>query len=348
MSTRIVIGSGSHAFGRGLADCLERDEDLTVVGIFDDTAEVVRAASLERPDLVALELDLPKAGGEEATRLIMRDRRTRVVVLVAHDERRSPRAQAALAAGAVGVVPRSAVSLDAPNSAAADALRRRFRRLAATRLGSGPAPAPPTTPTGVGTDRLRSPPGARRRAVIGICASTGGPGALLRVLHHLPADFELPVLVVQHLGDGFIDGLVRWLDGEVPLRVRIASDGDPIEPGIRLAPDGAHLKLGPSRLELDRTTVCGAHRPSGDVLLSSLADSAGAGAVAVVLTGMGRDGAAGLAKVAAAGGRTIAQDESTSTIYGMPRAAAEVGARTILPLDAIGPELLALRVIGRS
>ncbi len=245
-------------------------------------------------------------------------------------------------------MPRSAVSLDAPDSAAADALRRRFRRLAAARVGGGPAPAPRITPVGVGTGRPDLPPGARRRAVIGICASTGGPGALLRVLHHLPADFEVPVLVVQHLGDGFIDGLVRWLDAEVPLPVRIASDEDPIEPGIILAPDGAHLKLGPSRLELDRTTVCGAHRPSGDVLLSSLAASAGAGAVAVVLTGMGRDGAAGLAEVAAAGGMTIAQDESTSAIYGMPRAAAELGARMILPLDAIGPELLALRANGRS
>ena len=140
MSVRILIGSSSHAFGRGLADCLERDDDLTVVGIFDDTAGVLRGTARERPDLVALELDLPKAGGEEATRRIARDHRTRVVMIVGHDERRSVRADAALAAGAVGVVPRSAVSLDAPDSPAADALRHRFRRLAAARLGGDPVP----------------------------------------------------------------------------------------------------------------------------------------------------------------------------------------------------------------
>jgi two-component system chemotaxis response regulator CheB len=102
------------------------------------------------------------------------------------------------------------------------------------------------------------------------------------------------------------------------------------------------------RLELDRVTVCGAHRPSGDELLSSLARSAGAGAVAVVMTGMGRDGAAGMAEVGAAGGTTIAQDEASSAIYGMPHAAAELGAEMILPLDAIGPELLALSRNRRS
>lgn len=341
MSARIVIGAGSHAFGRGLADCLERDGDLTVVGIFGDTAGVLRGTELERPDLVALELDLPKSGGEETTRRIMREHRTRVVVIVAHDERDSLRADAALAAGAVGIVPRSAVSLDAPDSATADALRRRFRRLAAVRH-DGDAVAVRPVVTGAGPAPPISTRARRRSEVVGICVSTGGPAALVRVLRHLPADFEVPVLIVQHMGVGFIDGLARWLDAEVPVEVRVASAGEALGPGVRLAPDGAHLKLGRRRLELDHATVHGAHRPSGDVLLSSLAAAAGAGAVAVVMTGMGSDGAAGLADVAAAGGRTIAQDEASSTIYGMPRAAAELGAQSILPLDAIGPELAAL------
>jgi two-component system chemotaxis response regulator CheB len=342
MSARIVIGSSSSSFGRGLAECLERDGDMTVVGIFDDTAGVVRGAELWRPDLVALELGLPKAGGAAATRLIMRAHRTRVVLIVAHDERGSERADTGLAAGAVAVVPRSAVSLDSPDSATADALRRRFRRLAASRLGGDCARTEAPTDGLAEPPSIRQPREARRAEVVGICVSTGGPGALVRVLRHLPAGFELPVLVVQHMGDGFIDGLASWLNDEVPLNVQVASAGAPLECGVRLAPAGAHLKLQGSRLALDRITVCGAHRPSGDVLLSSLARSVGAGAVAVVMTGMGRDGAAGLAEVASAGGRTIAQDEASSTIYGMPRAAAEAGARMILPLDAIGPELAAL------
>jgi two-component system chemotaxis response regulator CheB len=348
MSTRILIGSNTRTFGRGLAECLERDGDMTVVGIFDDTVGVLRGAELERPDLVALELGLPTAGGAEATRLIMRDHRTRVALIVAHDERGSERARAALAAGAVALVPRSAVSLDSPDSATADALRRRFRELAGTQLGGDCAHRQALTPGGAGAPAIRRPRGPRPAEVVGICVSTGGPGALVRVLHHLPADFALPVLVVQHMGDGFIDGLASWLDDEVPLPVRVASAGAPLESGVRLAPDGAHLKLQGRRLELDAVTVCGAHRPSGDVLFSSLARFVGAGAVAVVMTGMGRDGAAGLAEVASAGGRTIAQDEASSTIYGMPRAAAELGARMILPLDAIGPELAALSANVRS
>jgi two-component system, chemotaxis family, protein-glutamate methylesterase/glutaminase len=343
MSARVVIGASSHAFGRGLADCLQRDDDLMVVGIFNDTAGVIRGTELERPDLVALELDLPKAGGEEATRLIMRDHHTtRVVMIVAHDERHSRRADAALAAGAIGVVPRSAVPLDAPDSATADALRHRFRRLASARLDGQASAARPATPPVIAPVQPPSVRAAHPPEVVGICVSTGGPAALASVLRHLPADFELPLLVVQHMGAGFTDGFVRWLDAEVPLEVRVACAGEPLQPGVRVAPDGAHLKLDGRRLKLDRTTVSGAHRPSGDVLLSSLARSAGAGAVAVVMTGMGRDGAAGLANVAAAGGRTIAQDEASSTIYGMPRAAAELGARKILSLDAIGPELLTL------
>jgi two-component system chemotaxis response regulator CheB len=344
MSARILIGSSSHAFGRGLGDCLERDGDMTVVRIVGDSDSIVREAGLKRPDLVALELDLPPGGGEDATRRIMRLSRTRVVLIVAHDELHSRRADAALAAGAVAVVPRSAVSLDSPDSPMAEALRDRFRRLASAL----PSSDPPPTAAGARSPPLRPRHGRRHAEVVGICASTGGPSALVQVLQHLPASFGLPVLVVQHIGDGFTDGLASWLDAAVPLPVRVACANEPLEPGIRLAPAGAHLKLEAGRLELDRVTVCGAHRPSGDVLLSSLARSAGAGAVAVVMTGMGRDGAAGLAEVGAAGGITIAQDKASSTIYGMPHAAAELGAEMILPLDAIGPELLALSRHARS
>jgi two-component system, chemotaxis family, protein-glutamate methylesterase/glutaminase len=182
-----------------------------------------------------------------------------------------------------------------------------------------------------------------RSEVVGICASTGGPRALLEVLERLPADYRIPILVVQHMTPGFTVGLVAWLDSELALPVRLACDDQQLAPGVWFAPDGAHLKLEPNRrLRLDVDTVLGNHRPSGDVLLSSLARAARAGAVAVVLTGMGCDGAAGLAAVAAGGGRTIAQDEQSSGIYGMPRAAAELGAKMVLAPAAIGDELAAL------
>jgi two-component system chemotaxis response regulator CheB len=184
---------------------------------------------------------------------------------------------------------------------------------------------------------------ATPREVIGICASTGGPRALSEVIGRLPADYGIPILVVQHMTPGFTAGLVAWLDRELALPVRLASDGQALAPGVWFAPDGAHLKLEMTRrLGLDADTIAGSHRPSGDVLFSSLARVAGAKAVAVVLTGMGCDGAEGLAAVAAAGGRTIAQDEQSSGIYGMPRVAAERGAKAVLAPAEIGDELAVL------
>ncbi|HZV75871.1 MAG TPA: CheB methylesterase domain-containing protein [Conexibacter sp.] len=167
---------------------------------------------------------------------------------------------------------------------------------------------------------------------IGICTSTGGPGVLAEILRELPADFMLPILIVQHIAAGFIDGLRQMLDDELALPVAMARDGAPLRPGVWLAPEDAHLTLTPSRrLALDHRTVAGPHRPSADLLLASLAAVLGAGAVAVVLTGMGRDGARGAAEIKAAGGLLLAQDEATSRIYGMPRAAVEAGARPLSP-----------------
>ncbi len=142
---------------------------------------------------------------------------------------------------------------------------------------------------------------------------------------------------------GFLDQMVAWLDRNLAPPIGLAQDGQQLAPGVWFAPDGTHLKLEATRrLRLDAHTSAGSHRPSGDVLLCSLARVAGANAVAVVLTGMGRDGAEGLAAVAAAGGATIAQDEHSSGVYGMPRAAAESGAKTVLSPEAIGDALAAM------
>lgn len=194
--------------------------------------------------------------------------------------------------------------------------------------------------------RARAGTGTRGEAV-GICASTGGPAVLAELLAALPADFPLPLLVVQHIANGFVDGLVRMLDDAVALSVAIARDGAPLAPGVWLAPEDAHLTITRSRrMQLDRTTVRGRHRPSADLLLESLADVLGAGAVAVVLTGMGRDGAQGTAAIEARGGVVFAQDEASSSIYGMPRAAVAAGARPLSP-RAIAGELSQLASLPR-
>ncbi|MDQ6751363.1 MAG: CheB methylesterase domain-containing protein, partial [Actinomycetota bacterium] len=185
---------------------------------------------------------------------------------------------------------------------------------------------------------------ARIARAVGIGASTGGPPALTTVLGALPADFPLPVLVVQHIAAGFSDALVHWLDRRLALPVGFATPDGLARPGVWFAPDDAHLRLDSSmRFVIDRETKRGAHRPSVDELLESLAASAGERAVGVVLTGMGRDGADGVEAIREAGGLVIAQDEETSAVFGMPRAAIESGADLVLPLDDVGPALRALR-----
>jgi two-component system chemotaxis response regulator CheB len=173
----------------------------------------------------------------------------------------------------------------------------------------------------------------------------GGPHALLELLGSLPRSFPIPILIAQHITIGFAEGLAQWLDASVPLPVQIGRAGELVERGVWLAPDDAHMLLDASgRLALRQGAPSEPNVPSGDVLLNSLAATVGRDAVAVVLTGMGHDGAEGTAAVRAAGGFTIAQDEATSVIYGMPRAAAEQGVDRILSLTEIGSELRKLTV----
>ena len=290
------------------------------------------------PDLVTMDLELPGMSGLEAVEQIMSSSPVPILVISSFAGRGSFKAAAALAAGALEVVAKDDLDLRDPMSPAAAAFRRRVQVLAGARVIKHPRAQ--LRPAG-----SASLPPIRSRAVvaIGIVASTGGPQALLTVLAALPGDFRVPLLVVQHIAAGFTEGLAIWLDEAAPLSVQLARAGDPLGPGVWIAPDGAHLFMRPDRtLMLDRHTEVGLHRPSGDVLLSSLADFAGAAAVGVILSGMGTDGAAGVDAIRAAGGVTIAQDEESSAIYGMPRAAAEHGVELVLPITEIAPTLLEL------
>ena len=178
---------------------------------------------------------------------------------------------------------------------------------------------------------------------LGIGASAGGPPALSAILPLLPRDFSLPVLVAQHLGDGFTGGFQRMLAGVSPLPVTVATGGAPCLPGrVYLAPEGRDLclVLGKGAPLLHTPPASSLHRPSADALFSSLADALGPRACGVVLSGMGDDGAAGLLKLLRAGGRTLAQDETTAAAFGMPRAARDLGAaEEFVPLQQLAARL---------
>jgi two-component system, chemotaxis family, protein-glutamate methylesterase/glutaminase len=336
---RVVICEDSKTYATALRRFLEHDSDIEVAGVFGTAEELLPALDRIDPDLVTMDLEMPGMGGLRAIEQIMGDRPVPILVLSEYAGKGSERAAEAMAAGALDAMPKTGLRLGEHEDVWANALRSRVKRIASIRLNRD-RPRDDDRPSPAPSDTVLESRAAR---VIGIGASTGGPPALLSVLRELPADFEVPVLVVQHIAPGFTRGLVSWLDSRVPLPVRIATAGVSGARGIWFAPDDAHLRLSASmRLSTDSKTRAGLHRPSLDALFASLAARAGEGAIGVVLTGMGRDGAHGVEAICKAGGLVIAQDEESSAVFGMPAAAIEAGADVVLPLAEVGAALASL------
>jgi two-component system chemotaxis response regulator CheB len=319
---------------------IEHDGLLDVIAVSRSAEDAIASVARLAPDLITMDIELPGMSGLDAVERIMGVAPVPILVLSGHVGPDSQASAAALAAGALDALPKDSVDLLDPGGASAAAFRRRLAMMSGMRVIRHPR--------GREQRPLERTNGATRQArAIGICSSMGGPHALLELLGSLPGSFAIPILIAQHITTGFADGLARWLDTSVPLPVQIGRDGATVERGVWLAPDDAHMLLEPSgTLALRQGTSSDRNVPSGDVLLCSLAETLGRDAVAVVLTGMGRDGADGTVAVRAAGGFTIAQDEATSAIYGMPRAAAERGVDRVLSLTDIGTELCNLTLKG--
>lgn len=334
---RVAVCEDSRTYAHALTRVLERDGDIEVVGVFETAEELLAAVGRLRPDLVTMDVELPGMNGVTATEHLMSTSPLPILMLSSHTRAGTQRAAAALAAGALDAVHKGTVPLGHSDGAETDGLRRLVRRLARARLRK-PGVRPPTEQAAQRWD-----PG-RGVEVIGVVASTGGPQALAEVVGGLPASFEIPLLIVQHIPPGFTEGLVGWLDGLSLLAVRLAADGQALAAGAWVAPDEAHLvvRAGSRRLGLDREGPAGLHRPSGDRLLTSMAAEFREGVVAVILTGMGRDGAEGVGAILAAGGTVIAESPTTAVVNGMPQAAVDRGADVILPLGEIPAALAAL------
>ena len=332
---RMLICEDSGVYAAALRRLLEYDGDICVAAVCTTAEEAIAALPAVRPDLITMDIELPGMDGLAAVEEIMSSAPLPILVLSAQVGHETDRAAAALAAGAVDALAKDDLDLRDPASPGGMAFRHRVKVLSRAQVIRHPRA------------RLRGGPPdlvhARRASAVGVCSSTGGPQILARLLEALPADYQVPVLVVQHIAPGFTDGLVRWLDHSVAVPVRLAEEGLVAGPGAWIAPEGAHLILAATgHMHLDRDTVRGRHRPSGDVLLDSIAASAGRTGVAVVLSGMGDDGASGAAAVRRCGGLAIAQDEATSAVYGMPKAAVDQGVDIVLPPDEIAACLLGL------
>jgi two-component system chemotaxis response regulator CheB len=332
---RVLMCEDSRVYAAALRRMLEYDGDITVAAVCATAQEAIAALPRIRPDLITMDLELPGMDGLKAVEEIMSIRPLPILVLSAHIGARSDKAAAALAAGALDALAKDDLDLRDPAAVAGAAFRRRVKVLSRARVIRHLRPGLKVGPDARGL--------ARRSSVIGVCASTGGPQILARLLEALPADYRIPLLVVQHIGAGFAEGLACWLDQSVRLPVAIAEDGARASPGAWIAPAGAHLKLtATGQLFLDRRTVVGRHRPSGDALFESIARAVGAAGVAIVLSGMGADGAAGAASVRRCGGLAIAQDRESSAVYGMPKAAIDLGVNVVLSPGEIAAALLAL------
>jgi two-component system, chemotaxis family, protein-glutamate methylesterase/glutaminase len=334
---RVLICEDSLVYATALRRMLEYDGDITVVAVCATAEEAIAALPSVQPDLVTMDIELPSLDGLQAVGQIMGLRPLPILVLSSHVGPGSDKAAAALAAGALDAVAKDGLDLRDRAGAAGAAFRHRVKVLSRARVIRHPRALLGGTPGGV--------PGPPHRAsVIGLCGSTGGPQVLACLLEGLPAGYPIPMLVVQHISAGFTEGLARWLDQSVPLAVGIAEDGACPAPGVWIAPEGSHLTLATSgRLSLGRQTVAGRYRPSGDVLLGSIAAVAGNTGVGVVLSGMGSDGAAGAAAVRGRGGLAIAQDQESSAVYGMPKAAIDLGVDLVLSPGGIAACLLGLR-----
>jgi two-component system chemotaxis response regulator CheB len=330
-TVRAIICADFPAYATALRRTLEHDGDIEVALVCGSAEEAIAALPEVKPDLVTMDMRLPGMGGLQAVEEIMSSRPLPIVVLLTTTVDRHEKAAAALAAGALDAIGKDDLGLGDPASSAAAAFRQRVRTLSHAHVIRHPRA------------RLRSPGRKHYASVIGVCASAGGPQALARVLAALPADYPIPILVVQHIAAGFTAGLTKWLNHLAGLPVALAPDGEQVTAGVWIAPEQAHLTLSVAgRFRLDTETAAGRHRPSGDVLLSSIAAAAGPAAVAVVLSGMGSDGTVGAAEVLRRGGIAMAQDEQSSAIFGMPRSAIDHGVDHVLSPTGIASYLLRL------
>lgn len=333
---RVLIVDDSRLLRRGLRAILEAS-GIVVVGECASGAEALGKVASLRPDVVTVDLDMPELDGLGTVERIMAEHPTPILVVTGDARFRGLDGHfEALLRGAIDLMHKPA-SVD---PAAPDCVRlvERIRAVARVSVGarsSTPRPPQPTTlPQLPVTARAV---GAACPALVAIGASTGGPGALRAVLGGLGADLPVPVVVVQHMAEEFAEGFVTWLQTQVAIPIREATVGTRVRPGhAYIALRGPHVRIGADGLLACAAGRPNPHRPSIDVLFSSVAHGWGKRSIGILLTGMGDDGAAGLAALSTEGALTIAQNEATSVVFGMPAAAIERGAaKLVLPLEAI-------------
>ena len=320
---RVVVVDDSETARSLLVAILQNAAGIEVVGTGSTGEDAVELARRLRPDVISMDVVMPRMNGLEATQHIMRETPTPIVIVAGTGTWAAQDLTfRALRAGALTVVRKPGLS----DPETCDKVVQTIRLMASVPVVHHWRAATEDRPHGAPEVPLAAWEGVAGRdiRVIGIASSTGGPSALAAVLGPLPADFPIPVLVVQHITPSFVVGLAAWLGRETPLRVSVAAHGDIAQPGtVLLAPDGYHMQVNARQVvELSKAPPYKGLRPSANYLFRSMVRPYGPRALGVVLTGMGDDGAEGLEALHQAGGLTLAQDEESCVVYGMPREAA--------------------------
>ncbi len=340
---RVLVVDDSALMRKLIPIILERDPDIEVIGTAMDGAFALRKIAELHPDVVTLDLEMPRMDGIETLRTIMRNAPLPVIVFSTHSKEGAYSTFKALALGAIDFVAK-------PKEAAAGHLDpiayQLIEKIKVAKRAGGRKALPLPQAEVAAPAKKRTHVALPPNRVIAIGISTGGPNALQYVLSQIPSDFPATFVVVQHMPEGFTDMFARRLDECCALDVHEAKSGDLLVAGrVLICPGNRHIMVrrmprGEMAVLSDSPPING-HRPSADVLFHSVAQEFALTAVGILMTGMGEDGAEGLGAIKAAGGNTIAQSEETCVVPGMPRAAILKGyANKIVPLDNLAAYLI--------
>ncbi len=344
---KVLIVDDSHTTMEYLKYLLDSDDEIMIVGIAENGEEAVELSKRKRPDVILMDINMPRMDGFEATRIIMENNPVPIIIMSAtHDVKDTVIVFRAMEAGAVTLLNKP-WGIDRPDyerdseellqnvklMSEVKVIRRcKFMREAARK----PRPKPPAV-------KPVAMPGEIN--VIAIGASAGGPPVLQEILLKIPKNFPVPILIVQHISSGFIDGLTKWLGQGTDCAIHVAAHGEILLPGhVYFAPDDYHMGVdGSGRVVLSRAKTENNSRPSISFLFRSMADVYGATAAGVLLTGMGKDGADGLKLMKNKGAVTIAQDKESSLVHGMAGEAIKLDAAVYeLPSESIADALIDL------
>jgi two-component system, chemotaxis family, protein-glutamate methylesterase/glutaminase len=342
---RVVVAEDSPTARTLLVEILHSDPDIQVVGEAVNGAEAIELADSLRPDLMTMDVHMPGIDGIEATQEIMMRSPTPILIVSSVGGREAELSFNAIQAGALMVLAKPESALSDRFEGQKDELLRMAKAMARVKVVRRWSRVNQRAPAANG----RHANGARIR-LVAVAASTGGPAAVQTLLAGFPPDFVAPVVIVQHIAQGFVAGLADWLSASCGFPVKVAENGEPLmKRTAYLAPDDRHLGVTrEGRLTVVTGPEIDGFRPSGTYLFDSVAKAYGTSATAVILTGMGSDGVEGLRRVKAAGGHVFAQDRASCVVFGMPGEAVAAGVvDAVLPAGDIAARVTEL-VRGRE